>query len=309
MGGSGPTVRVVDDGEFAEVVAFLDTTEDEAGVPLVDEAERHRLVAASRDPSAAPDRWWQRVAERDGRIVGYVGELDGVGDLAVTGGQDRSAVIAALAEAVTDRVRQLWMRRVLPADRAVVEGCGFVVRRRLGVLGRRLGTPGGGAGVATEEGRSNDPGGAPDRDLAGVAIRGYRPGDDDEAVVEVLASAYAGTDDGGWDLATFRERRGLSWFRDEDLLVGLVDGEIRGLHWLKRRGDATGEVYNLAIHPDGQGRGLGAALLRAGLTHLATVGCTEVVLWVDLDNERAVSLYTAHGFTTRWEDVAFAPAA
>jgi ribosomal protein S18 acetylase RimI-like enzyme len=38
--------------------------------------------------------------------------------------------------------------------------------------------------------------------------------------------------------------------------------------------------------------------------HLRDVGCDDIVLWVDLSNERAVRLYASHGFHTRWEDVA-----
>ncbi len=85
-----------------------------------------------------------------------------------------------------------------------------------------------------------------------------------------------------------------------------ADGRVLGLHWLKRRSASVGEVHNLAIHPDGQGRGLGPLLLRAGLDHLAATGCDEVVLWVDRANERAVRLYTSLGFVTRWDDVALA---
>jgi mycothiol synthase len=185
---------------------------------------------------------------------------------------------------------QVWVRHAQPADVVCATDEGYGVDRRLGVLGRWLDTP------------------LPDRtEVAGTTVRPYRPDSDDEGVVDVLAAAYAGTADGGWDLARFRERRGLPWFRPEDLLVAQDDdGWIAGVHWLKRRGAEVGEVYNLAIHPRAQGRGLGAVLLAAGLHQLAEVGCRDALLWVDLANERAVRLYISQGFTTRWEDVAFA---
>jgi mycothiol synthase len=74
----------------------------------------------------------------------------------------------------------------------------------------------------------------------------------------VLAAAYAGTAEQGWDLERFEERRRLPWFRPEDLLVAELDDSedgpaLAGLHWLKRRDERTGEVYNLAVHPDAQG--------------------------------------------------------
>jgi mycothiol synthase len=97
----------------------------------------------------------------------------------------------------------------------------------------------------------------------------------------------------------------LPWFRAEDLLVAEApDGRLLGLHWLKRREADVGEVYNLAVHPDGQGQRLGPLLLAAGLAHLRAVGCEDVLLWVDRANDRAVRLYEGEGFTTRWDDVA-----
>ncbi|MEX2504952.1 MAG: GNAT family N-acetyltransferase, partial [Egicoccus sp.] len=109
-----------------------------------------------------------------------------------------------------------------------------------------------------------------------------------------------------WTLTQLHERQAYAWYRPEDLLVAEgPDGRLGGLHWLKRRGGDEGEVYNLAIAPHAQGAGLGAALLTAGLHHLSDVGCTEVILWVDRANERAVRLYERNGFATRWDDVAF----
>lgn len=298
--GSGQALQVrpatVDD--VARVVAFLDAAEAAVGVPLVDEAERVRLTQAARDPSAASTDWWRAVAvDADGGIVGYAALLDGVGELAVGDGPLRATTTTRLAQQLREHLTAsgpshdatVWMRRVTPDDVAAVTAAGAAVRRRLGVLGRGL-----------EADLASVP--APD----GVRIRPYRGEADDAHVVEVLAAAYAGTDDGGWDLAAFRERRALPWFRDEDLLLAVLDdGSPGGLHWMKRRDARTGEVYNLAVHPRAQGRGLGAALLSAGVAHLAATGCREAILWVDLGNQAAVRLYEAQGFAERWQDVAF----
>jgi len=72
---------------------------------------------------------------------------------------------------------------------------------------------------------------------------------------------------------------------------------------MKRRGDGVGEVYNLAVDPAAQGRGLGPLLLDAGLAHLFATGMRDVVLWVDATNTRALALYRSRGFTHRWDDV------
>jgi mycothiol synthase len=295
-------IAPLSDEDAAGVLADLAAEEEAVGVPLVDEAERLRLERLASD-GARPTGWTPTVVHLVGEVVGYGAVLvdeDGVaarGDAAVIGrGAEVDALpalLSSLAEAAetagATRV-QVWVRRAGESEFAAARAAGFDVERRLGVLGRDL----------DEE---TALGGAPD----GVEVRSYRPDDDDEAVVAVLAAAYEGTDEAGWDLARFRERRDWPWFRAEDLLVAeLEDARLGGIHWLKRRGDGAGEVYNLAVHPDAQGRGLGPVLLHAGLEHLRRIGCHEVLLWVDLANDRAVRLYTSQGFATRWEDVALA---
>jgi mycothiol synthase len=285
-----------------EAVALLDAAESEVEVPLVDEAERERLHALADGQAERASHWHSLLARRDDVPVGYAGVvlprspgLDATADVAVAPGEEpRRPVLSVLLAGLealawqhaAGRLR-VWIRHAAAADVACATDEGYGVERRLGVLGRDL---------------TDLPPPAP---AAGVEVRGYRPDADDEGVVAVLAAAYGSTPEAGWDLARFRERRAWSWFRPEDVLVAEVEGgRLGGLHWLKRRGRGVGEVYNLAIHPDEQGRGIGAALLGAGLRHLGEVGCYEALLWVDLANERAVRLYASQGFTTRWEDVA-----
>ena len=306
---------------------WLDAAESEAGVPLVDEAERRRLEAgpppdwrawlvrlgtgviayAALTPSAPDD------AEPDDAEPAAAPDaapdvpwLQAAGDVALV---PSVAVDPAATRAVLDVLRgvlagqaasgQVWVRRADEALRATAATAGFRIVRRLGVLGRHLDVP--------------DPVG-----LDEVRIRAFCPGQDDAAVLAVLQAAYAGSADGGWRAEDLELRQGWPWFRAEDLLLAEVeaadtgDGEgggrrwVAGLHWLKRRSSTVGEVYNLAVHPEAAGQGLGPALLDAGLVHLRRVGCDEVVLWVDLANERAVRLYHDRGFATRWEDVALA---
>lgn len=295
-----------------DAVALLDAAEAAAGIPLVDESERERLralAAGERDRAAS---WHSVLARRDERAVGYAGivvppderrpldEQTATGDVALApwsrDGRPGScpvlsALLASLASVATRHEAgrlEVWLRHADAAELACAADAGFGVERRLGVLGR----------VLDEEVPPVDP-------PAGVTIRPYAGEADDTGVVDVLAGAYAGTAEGGWTLDRFRERRGYAWFEPDDLLLAeRDDATLAGLHWLKRRGGGVGEVYNLAIHPDAQGTGLGRVLLRAGLAHLRAVGCDDVVLWVDRANEPAVRLYVTEGFTTQWEDVA-----
>lgn len=286
-----------------DVVGFLDRAEAGAGGPLVDEAERARLQQIATG-AQAPDRHWHPVvARRGGEIAGYAGVVEpeeahaaAATDLAVA--RDGPAatkpvleVLLAAIEALSrrhgaGRVRA-WLRHATAADVRTAADLGYGIGRRLAVLGRSL---------------DPDP---PAPDIpAGMRLRAYRPGSDDGAVVNLLADAYADTAEDRWDRAELASRRDYPWFQAEDLLLlEHDDGTLAGLHWTKRRGDGVGEVYNLAVDPDEQGRGFGAVLLRAGLAHLAAIGCTEVVLWVDLGNERGVRLYASHGFHLRWEDI------
>lgn len=293
--------------DLARAAEMLDRQELVLGIPLVDEGERMRLAAAGAPdgstvaPASTDPHWRAIVACRDEEVVGYAGimlpedpEDQAVGDLAPARLPGAWAgILPALLNGLEALIGtsaaglQVWVRHVDIGDLAPAVSAGYRVDRRLGVLGRSL----------DDEPTADPP--------AGTAVRAYREDADDEEVVDVLAAAYEGTGDGGWDLARFRDRRRLPWFRAEDLLLAVdADGRVGGLHWLKRRDALTGEVYNLAVHPNAQGRGLGPVLLDAGLAHLRTIGCSEVILWVDRVNESAVALYTGRGFETRWDDVA-----
>ena len=280
----------------------LDLAESASQAPLVDEAERARLEAL-HDGRATRDHHWHSVLARRGDdAVGYAGVTlpsrpGGLanGDVALvrTGG-DCSPILAALmasSEALSWRHEagrtRLWVRQSQESDTRCAADNGYTVDRRLAVLGRSLDPP-----PEQQEPRE------------GVVVRAVTD-DDLDAVVEVLAAAYEGTADGGWDRSRLDAKRELDWYRDEDLLVADRDGDILGLHWTKRRGGGVGEVYNLAVGPDAQGLGLGNLLLVAGLRHLAEVGQDQVLLWVDESNERAVRLYAGAGFRSRWTDVAF----
>lgn len=304
----GVKARVLDGRRGVDdAIALLDAAERAAGVPLVDESERARLHELAAGASERAPHWHSLLARREGRAVGYAGVVVAAGarapdepdtvvaDLALD--RDRppcGPVIAALlagTEALGRRHGaarlQVWIRHARPSDVACAVDHGYGIERRLGVLGRPL-----------------DDGPPPPDVPPGGRLRAYRPGTDDRAVVRVLEAAYAGTADAGWTVERLADRRSYDWFRPEDVLLLELDGRVVGVHWTKRRGGATGEVYNLAVDPAVQGRGVGATLLLAGLRHLARAGCEDVLLWVDLSNERAVRLYTSHGFTTRWEDLA-----
>ena len=295
-------VEMHDHDQLAAAMELLDAAEDAAGLPLVDEAERHRLEQLAARETVRHGAWRSVLAWSGDRPVGYGAVVlapagVSVGDAATADGPRSAEALRALLAAIVELAQreqagrlQVWTRHAGREQMDAAAAEDFEVERRLAVLGRGLA-------------------GGFDETPAGTAmVRPYRPGEDDEAVVDVLCRAYEGTGDAGWDLTVFRERTRLPWFRAEDLLVAELPGgegpALAGLHWLKRRTETQGEVYNLAVHPDAQGRGVGPALLHAGLAHLYEVGCADVLLWVDLANTRAVQLYESQGFEVRWQDLA-----
>lgn len=297
------------DDHLDEVCRFLAAAEEDVGGPVLDEGEQERLRSlASGIPRS--EHWRSALLRRNDEAVGYIGILlpygprsaVATGDVAVRRRlRDPAGVTAAALRGTSELVTatdvlslQVWIRAVGPAERDGIELAPGVVERELHVMGRTL-------PVTDPAGRDA----LAELEANGDRIRSYCPDRDDTEVVDILAEAYEGTDDGDWDLDRFATRRTYPWFDPEDLLVAeAADGRLLGLHWLKRRGAGEGEVYNLAIRPGEQGRRLGPALLQAGLDHLTDRGCDRVVLWVDGANERAVRLYRRHGFAIRSTDVA-----
>lgn len=59
----------------------------------------------------------------------------------------------------------------------------------------------------------------------------------------------------------------------------------------------VGHIMNLAVARDQRRRGLGSALLRAGLDYLRSLGARTVELEVRVNNQPAIRLYQKFGFT------------
>jgi mycothiol synthase len=150
---------------------------------------------------------------------------------------------------------------------------------------------------------------------AGVTVRTFRPGADDEAWVALNARAFAAhPEQGAWTLDDLRHRLREPWFDAAGFFVAERDGELVGFHWTKVHGggaggahghEPIGEVYVVGVDPGEQGSGLGKALTLAGLQHLRGLGLAQAMLYVDADNAAAVGLYSRLGFTHWDTDVMF----
>ena len=236
----------------------------------------------------------------NGIIVGYaqaVWEEGGpVAALVVDPEHRRRGIGTALWQTLaahTPAPLRVWASGDGPGARALAARLGLRSIRTLRVLGRSL---------------SGDL--PPAEPPAGITIRAFRPGRDEDDWLAVNARAFAGhPEQGSLTRADLADRMAEPWFDPDGFLLAVraPAAEVVGFHWTKREaGSTTGEVYVIGVDPSAGIRGLGASLLGAGLRHLRAIGATDVDLYVEADNERALSLYRRYGFTPLTADVMYA---
>ncbi|MGA2837268.1 MAG: mycothiol synthase [Acidimicrobiales bacterium] len=239
----------------------------------------------------------------DGRLVGYA-QIDRVDDLhdpaveVVTEQPDRDGPTPGgrLADLLLDEALRafrsggggrlrLWVTHATVEDDRRLARRGFGVERDLVQMRCRLPLP------------ASAPAGG-----TAVATRPFRVGVDEEAWLVANNRAFAGhPEQGDWDLATLREREAEPWFDPDGFLVLDVDGRLAGSCWTKVHRDErppVGEIYVIGVDPAFHGRGWGRALTHAGLDHLASIGLTAAMLYVDAANVAAATMYRSMGFVT-----------
>ena len=148
---------------------------------------------------------------------------------------------------------------------------------------------------------------------AGVGIRTFRVGEDEQAWTALNNRAFADhPDQGGWGLEEIELRKAEPWFDPAGFFLAERDGALVGFHWTKVHGaegehhhPPIGEVYIVGVDPSEQGRGLGPALTLLGLHSLRDRGLTSVLLYVDESNTAAVRVYERLGFTRHATDVCY----
>lgn len=247
---------------------------------------------------------YAQVASDGGGAEG--GEEDASGELVVDPEHRRQGLGRQLADAVADQEPQarLWAHGNLEAARALARSAGWVPVRELHKLGRGL------SAADAEPAASTLP--------AGFAARAFVPGRDEQAWLEVNAAAFAHhPEQGRLTVDDLLEREAQPWFDPQGLiLVETVESpkQVVAFHWTKvdptqhSSTDPTqgvGEVYVVGVLPAYQGRGLGRPVTALGLAHLAGLGLTEVVLYVDADNAAAMRTYTGLGFRSMMVDVMY----
>lgn len=292
--------------EQDQVRALVDTAAAADGHRAVNEAG---LLALRRTgpPAGEHQPPLHALAYDDARtVVGYgqvLGEESGpVAALVVHPDHRRRGIGADLWQTLAERSAartstplRIWASGNSPAAQALAARAGVAAVRTLLVLGRSL------------------DGDLPPADPPpGIGIRTFRPGDEDSWLVANARAFASHPEQGSMTRADLDERMAEPWFDAAGFFVAIRESDDRliGFHWTKREpGANTGEVYVIGVDPDAGVRGLGTPLLGAGLRHLRAAGATDVDLYVESDNVRALALYHRYGFTPVSADVMYAATA
>ena len=141
---------------------------------------------------------------------------------------------------------------------------------------------------------------------AGVSISSFQPGIDDDEFLDLNARAFAGhPEQGAMSASDLSLRFRQPWFEAGGFLVLRLADRMVGFCWTKVHrnpwGD-IGEIYVIGVDPEHEGRGLGRLAVTAGLDHLARLGLSEAMLYVEAANEPAIGLYRSLGLTETWRD-------
>jgi mycothiol synthase len=291
----------LDRSTAGEVRALAEAAADHDGVAPLSEQPLLQL-------ESGPDAVHLLARAADESLVGYA-HLDlGAPDIAsaelvVAPAARRSGVgrglldaarQVAAQDAAAPRTLRVWAHGDLPAARALAAQAGMSVVRELWQMT-----------VDLHEHPVAEPAGLPH----GVSVREFVPGQDEEPWRWLNARSFAHHPEQGRltreDLAA---RMAEPWFDPAGFLLAERDGVLLGSVWTKVHpadGDAgpVGEIYVVGVDPDAQGLGLGGALTRLGLAHLASRGLRRVMLYTDADNTVAVRTYTRAGFVRSAVDV------
>jgi mycothiol synthase len=296
----------LDHDEVASVVRLIEATSDADGVnPLSEHVMLHMRYGGDR-----PARNVLLYAPTgDGEQLAAYAHLDvtdvvegSSAELAVhperRGHGYGRALVATLIEQTPDGRLRLWAHGQQSGSAELARSMGFERMRSLWQMRRSLF-----ARLPTV------------RIPAGVSMRTFQPGADDEAWVGLNARAFAAhPEQGGWTVDDLHRRMKEPWFDPQGFFLAEREGRVVGFHWTKVHGgvehahgahekhghEPIGEVYVVGVDPAEQGTGLGRALTVAGLRHLRHLGLAQAMLYVDADNTAAIGLYSSLGFT-HWD--------
>ena len=286
-------VAVADELSETEINGVLRLVADAEAVDMISALNEAALLRLRR-----PHPTTQHILVSEGEeLVGYAQLESGpdwsAGQLLVSPDHRRAGVGTKLLQQLimeSSSPLRVWAMGDTPAARALATAVGMARQRELLIMERRL------------DGELPEP-----VVSAGVQIRTFVPGQDDQQWLRVNAAAFADHPEQAMiDLDDLEDRMAEPWFDPMGFFVATRDGTMIGFHWTKQHQDQLGEVYVLGIAPSEARRGLGKALLLTGLRWLQQQGNSRVKLYVEADHQAAIELYLTYGFTTVSRDVMYA---
>lgn len=135
----------------------------------------------------------------------------------------------------------------------------------------------------------------------GFAARSLAPGGEDEAALTFLQNTAFG-ENWGFSPNTVEQisaRVAQNVGGPESILFITDEGEPAAYNWTMFSADGaspSGVISMTGVHPSYRGRGLGRAVVAAGIAYLVDRGAAQVDLEVDSDNAPARELYLKLGF-------------
>jgi len=295
------------EAEVGEVLALAQAAAASDGVaPLSEHVLLHLRYDGQRADSGSGR---DLLVRQGGTIAGYAyldppdaPAQDLSGELVVHPDHRRHGLgltlVHELAAAADGYPIRLWAHGDLPAAAQLAAAAGFERFRALWQMRRSLAGP-------------------LDQPVfpAGRTLRAFRPGQDEDEWLSLNGRAFAKhPEQGAWRRHDLELREREPWFDPAGFFIAEHDGTMAGFHWTKVPGPgdgpgSTGEVYVVGVDPGERGTGLGRALTLAGLHYLRDRGLAQVMLYVDEDNEPAITMYEALGFTRAGTDAMYRPRA
>jgi mycothiol synthase len=144
----------------------------------------------------------------------------------------------------------------------------------------------------------------------GLNIRNFDAENDLDSLLACNQVAFANhPEQGQWTKSNLQQRMSESWFDPNGLKVATHNDEIVAYAWMKvdeaNAGSKLGEIYVVGVNPAWQKHGLGRFLTLEGLRYLRSLNLNTALLYVDAENEKAISLYQSLGFSHWDTDTSF----
>ena len=215
-------------------------------------------------------------------------------------GIGRGLIELAISKSDDSRMR-LWAHGELASAYSLAAKLGFAKTRELWQMRRSLFAP---LPKSIENSK--------------LTIRPFQVGKDESAWLALNAKVFTHhPEQGRMSPEDLKARMSERWFDPAGFLIATTADSsgleiVVGYHWTKIHGGAgghghseIGEIYVLGIAPEQRGMGLAKLLSIRGLEYLRGKGIPAAMLYVDANNQAAISLYESLGFAHWDTDVMF----